>query len=531
MSLGDVVREAAARYGDAPVYVTTDHGAFSYAQLDRLSESVASGLSERGVGIGDVVAVLVGSGPAYAVAYAGAAKLGAVAAGVNDRLSPLERARCLALSRPRLVISPVGMSLLPYAQDAHGAHGAGTLTDSSEIVEVDTEVAHDELLHELRGTKTTPELGEDLDRPVAIVFTSGTTGMPKGALFCGRQLDAISDADGQMQWGSGGRQLSPTPFSHVGFMTKFPQALRSGGTTFLMKRWNASEALELAERHRVTTLGGIPTQMALMLRHERFSVSDLSSVALVALGGGPCTAALVRESRERLGVPVVVRYTSTEAGIGTGTDPDSPPEDAEETVGRARPGVEVTVRDDSDRVLATGEVGEVCLRSAAVMSGYYLDEDSTAAVMTPDGALRTGDVGFLDARGRLHLTGRSKEMYVRGGYNVYPVEVEDALADHPQVAHVAVAPRPDPVMGEIGVAVVVARRGGEAPSLESLREHARRRLASYKLPEDVLVTDDLPRTAVEKIDRRALAGMVGAVSQDSRSSGSSGFSGSSGPPR
>jgi acyl-CoA synthetase (AMP-forming)/AMP-acid ligase II len=248
-----------------------------------------------------------------------------------------------------------------------------------------------------------------------------------------------------------------------------------------------------------------------MLRHDRFESTDTSSVRMIAMGGGPSTAALVREARERFGVPVVVRYTCTEAGVGVGTAPDDPPEDAEETVGRARKGVELTVRSDDDRPLPVGELGHVCLRSPAVMHGYWRNPEATAAVFTADGAVRTGDLGFIDERGRLHLSGRSKEMYVRGGYNVYPLEVENVLADHPGVAHVAVIPRLDAVMGEIGVAVVVARRRGDAPSLEALRQHARGRLASYKLPEAVVVVDELPRTAMEKIDRNALGAIVAAT--------------------
>jgi acyl-CoA synthetase (AMP-forming)/AMP-acid ligase II len=205
---------------------------------------------------------------------------------------------------------------------------------------------------------------------------------------------------------------------------------------------------------------------------------------------------------------VVVRYTCTEAGVGVGTAPDDPPEDAELTVGRARPGVELTVRDDDDRPVPDGEIGQVCLRSAAAMVGYWRDPGATAEAFTADGAVRTGDLGYIDTCGRLHLEGRIKEMYVRGGYNVFPLEVENVLADHPDVAHVAVIPRADAVMGEIGVAVVVPRRGAPAPTLETLRSHARERLATYKLPEAILVTDELPRTAMEKIDRRALASLV-----------------------
>ena len=355
---------------------------------------------------------------------------------------------------------------------------------------------------------------QDPDRPVAVVFTSGTTGDPKGAVFTWSQLEAIGQVDGGGRWGGGGRGLSSTSFAHLGYMTKLPQALRGGGTTFLMGKWSAGDALEMVERHRITGLGGIPTQVALMLRHERFESTDTSSVRLIAMGGGPSTAALVREARRRFGVPVVVRYTCTEAGVGVGTAPDDPPEDAEESVGRARSGVELTIRSDDDRPLPTGELGHVCLCSPAVMRGYWRDPEATRAVFTADGAVRTGDLGFVDERGRLHLSGRSKEMYVRGGYNVFPLEVENVLADHPGVAHVAVVPRPDPVMGEIGVAVVVPRRAADAPTLESLRDHARGRLATYKMPEAILLASELPRTAMEKIDRAALGTLVASTPAD-----------------
>jgi acyl-CoA synthetase (AMP-forming)/AMP-acid ligase II len=149
-------------------------------------------------------------------------------------------------------------------------------------------------------------------------------------------------------------------------------------------------------------------------------------------------------------------------------------------------------------------VGEVCLCSPAVMCGYYRDPEATQAVFTADGALRTGDVGWIDERGRLHLAGRSKEMYVRGGENVFPVEVEGVLAEHPAVAEVAVVPRPDDVMGEVGVAMVVPRPGAP-PDLEELRRFGALRLAAFKLPEALELVDSLPRTAMEKVDRRALA--------------------------
>jgi acyl-CoA synthetase (AMP-forming)/AMP-acid ligase II len=483
--------------------VTPEGATLSYSELDRLSDWVAAGLAGRGIGVGDVVGLLLPSGAAYAVAYVATAKLGAITAGVNDRLSPPERRRCLEIVGPRLVIASGEL-----AQSTHVA----AVENVGEIVEVDTTTVPAETMAELRTSGTeVPPIGPDPNRAVAVVFTSGTTGEPKGAVFGDRQLDAISQADGGRRWGSGGRSLSSTSFAHLGYMTKLPQALRGGGTTYLMGRWSAGDALEMVARHRLTSLGGIPTQVALMLAHDTFETTDTSSLRIIALGGGPATASLVREARRRFGVPVVVRYTCTEAGVGVGTVADDPPEDAEVSVGRARAGVELTIRDESDRPVADGETGQVCLRSEAVMAGYYANPEATRAALTADGAVRTGDLGYVDDRGRLHLAGRSKEMYVRGGYNVFPLEVEEVLADHPAVAHVAVAPRPDPVMGEIGVAVVVVRTGAEIPTLEILRAHAKPRLASHKLPEALVVTDELPRTAMEKVDRRVLAQMVAAA--------------------
>jgi acyl-CoA synthetase (AMP-forming)/AMP-acid ligase II len=512
--LGRVVSEAAGRFGDTLLIVTEDGRTLSYSDLDQLSDEVAAGFDRRGLRTGDVVSLLLPSGPSYVVAYVAAAKIGAITAGVNERLSAPEQAACLEVARPSLVLAdtgPSGVGSAAAALELAGAVLAGSGSRSGSQVElVDTGVATAELLGGLRITDgPPPELLDDPERPVAIVFTSGTTGIPKGAVFCGSQLDAIGEIDGGRSFGGGGRGLGSTSMAHLATMTKLPQTIRSGGTTFLMRRWSAGEALRAVERHRITSLGGIPTQVALMLRHELFEKTDHTSIRAIALGGGPSAPALVREARERFGVPVVVRYTCTEAGVGTGTLPDDPPDEAEETVGRARAGIELTIRGTESEVLRDGEIGEVCLRSAAVMAGYYGDPEATAAVMTSDGAVRTGDLGWVDDRGLLHLCGRAKEMYVRGGYNVFPLEVEAVLCEHPGVAHVAVAPRTDLVMGEIGVAIVVARDPASPPDLDDLRRFANSRLAHHKLPEDILVVDEIPRTAMEKIDRRSLQRLVG----------------------
>jgi acyl-CoA synthetase (AMP-forming)/AMP-acid ligase II len=227
-------------------------------------------------------------------------------------------------------------------------------------------------------------------------------------------------------------------------------------------------------------------------------------VRFIIAGGGPITPALAEEARRRFGAQLATRYSCTEAGIGLGTAFDAPDEDAIVSVGRPHASVDLACLDENDRPVEAGKVGQVCLRSPAVMSGYWRDPEQTRAAFTADGFVRTGDLGWIDDQGRLRLVGRSKEMYVRGGYNVYPVEVESVLSAHPDVAAVAIVPRADAVMGEVGVAVVVARDHGRVPTLEDLRAFAAGRVAAYKLPEALVVRDELPLTAGEKVDRRAL---------------------------
>jgi acyl-CoA synthetase (AMP-forming)/AMP-acid ligase II len=474
--LASTVTEAARRWGDAAAYVSPTGWRMSYADLDLLSDEVAGGLAARGVGIGDVVAVVLPPWPEFVVLYAAAAKLGAVTAGINERLSPAERRAC---------IDTAGATLVVGVDEAEG-----------ELRDL-----------RLRGFEPAA-LPDDDERPVALVFTSGTTGTPKGALFGARQLRFITQVDTGWQWGGGGPQIGGTTFAHLGPMTKLPGVLARGGTTHLLERWRAADAIELVARERMAGIGGIPTQIALMLADPAFDEHDVSCVQAVVMGGGPATPALVRAARARFGAAVAVRYSCTEAGIGTGTGFADPPEDAEVSVGRPQPGVELLVLDDGDRPVPAGEVGAVCLRSPAVMSGYHGMPEATAAAFTASGAVRTGDLGRVDEGGRLHLAGRATEMYVRGGENVHPAEVEAVLAADPAVRAVAVVPRPDDVWGEVGVAVVVPADPAAPPTLASLRATVGDRLATFKLPVEVVVVDELPLTAMDKLDKARLVALV-----------------------
>ena len=462
--------EAARRFGDHPALLGADGTPLSYTDLDRRSDEVAAGLGRRGVGPGSVVALTLPSTADYVIAYAALAKVGAVTAGVNPRLTDEERATAL------------------------------------DVVGADLVLASGEEVTDLAVPDATPAaLPEDPERPVAIVLTSGTTGRPRAAEFRVRQIAAITAADVGDAWGGGGPMLASTQFAHIGFMTKLAWYLRLGTTQLLLDRWRAADVLDQIETHRVPSLGGVAPQIALLLRDPDFDQRDLRCVQTIIVGAAPSPPALVQEARQRFGAAYSIRYSSTECGgVGTGTAFDAPDTEALHTVGRPRPPVELSIRDEDGRPVAEGQVGEVCLRSPCVMTGYRGDPDATVLALR-DGWLHSGDLGFVDEAGCLVLAGRAKEMFIRGGYNVYPLEVEAVLSEHLAVAEVALVPRPDPVMGEIGVAVVVPRDPSNPPSLEDLRQLARDRLTAHKLPEAIRLVDALPLTAMQKLDRRALA--------------------------
>jgi acyl-CoA synthetase (AMP-forming)/AMP-acid ligase II len=472
LTLAATVRAAAERFGPRAAFVDPDGTAVTYADLDTRSDEVAAGLLAAGFGPGDVVLLRLPSDSTYVTAYAAAAKIGAVAAGVNPRLAAPE-------------------------QDAV-AKVAGAVITLSTAAEVEA----------LRRPGAHPALAADDDRPVALVFTSGTTGQPKGALFRERQLAAITRIDVADAWGdptaAPTSMLAGTQFAHVGFMTKLPWYLRLGTTTHILGRWRAADALATIAEQRITSIGGVAPQIALLLREDVESY-DLACVQNLIVGGAASPPALVREAKARFAADYSIRYSSTESGgCGTGTAFDADEEEALLTVGRPRGGIEVGIRNEEGAPLPDGEVGEVWLRSPTTMAEYWHDPEGTAETLV-DGWLRTGDLGQVDERGLLRLAGRRKEMFIRGGYNVYPAEVESVLADHPAVAEVVVVPRAHEVMGEIGVAVVVAADPAQPPTLADVQAFLEAKVARFKIPEAIRVVAEIPLTPMQKVDRRRLA--------------------------
>ena len=490
-----ILTDAAHRFGDRPALQSSSHQLLTYSELDRISDEVAVGLSRRGLSEGSVLLLSLPSGFAYLVAYLAGAKLGIITAGANPRLRATERTALTETVAPDLVLATRDL--------------ADGIPDAFDVDLVLPPGSNDRLLADYRVSDERPTLlPEDPDRAVCICFTSGSTGDPKAALFTNRQLNSIAEMDRGGDWGDGGHLIVSTALAHVGAMTKLAWQLTAGTTLHLVDRWDAGEVLALVDRYQVSAVTGVAAQVALMLNDPTFDDYDFTHVEAVVVGGGPSPPDLVTDARRRFGAPYSNRYSSTESGgIGLATALNADDEEALHTIGRPRSGVNAEVRDDFGNPLGPGEIGELWLRTASAMTGYWQDPQATDVTIV-DGWLRSGDLARVDERGCYHLAGRVGEMYIRGGYNVHPQEVEGVLSMHQGVKQIAIIPREDPVMGEIGVAVVVPADPEKPPTLRELTKIGRTDLATYKIPEDLIVVDALPLNTAHKVDRRRLTDLV-----------------------
>jgi acyl-CoA synthetase (AMP-forming)/AMP-acid ligase II len=469
------IRAAAQRFGDVTMMAAED-GALTYHSLDSRSQRIAAELWRGGVRAGDRIALRLPSGTSYLLAYAAAAKLGAAVAGINSGLASAEQNKLVELADPALVLDSVDAVLA---------------------------------LEDHAGSAQVPDLPADPARLAALVFTSGTSGLPRAAMFTEAQLAAVMALETGGVWADrpGTPMVISTHLAHVGPMLKLPWYLRRGLRMQVMPRWRAAEYLRLVAGLRLPEIGAIPPQLALMLATPGIDELDLTCVQRIIAGGAASSPDLVEAVRQRFDAQYLVRYSSTESGgVGLGTSGERPAE-ALRGIGRPRPGVQACILDPHGKPLPDGRVGELCLTTPTAMVGYWRDENATAAAFHGRW-LRTGDLATRNNDGTFTLKGRLKEMYIRGGYNVYPAEVEAELGCHPGVSACAVVARPDPTMGEIGVAVIAVNEPAHAPSLADLRAFLDRRVARWKLPEDLLVVDKLPLNSTHKPDRRLLTEMV-----------------------
>jgi acyl-CoA synthetase (AMP-forming)/AMP-acid ligase II len=508
-TLGELLAAAAREDGGAGAFRYGDERV-TYAGWDALATRVAAGLAAAGVRRGDVVALLLPTTPLYMMCYLGAARLGAVTTGINVRYRRTEIGHILERSGARLLLAverwhdadfrSIVEALrpgLPELGEVRWAAGA--------VVQAGTEGALAALGLDGEPVPSTASA----DDPAAIVWTSGTTGVPKGAWYTHRNLLALAAIEARRHAGGlprGEKHLaSGLSFAHVGAMARIAIQLGSLGETILYDTFDPATVLAAIEAERIVNLGAFPTQAVMLLDHPDRPRRDLGSLRVVLLGGAPSSPALIQRVQDTLDVRVAVRYSSTEVGIATGSLPDDPIEVLATTVGKPTDGVELRIVDAEGRTLPAGEIGLVLVRSPATMRGYWRNPEATAAAIDAEGWIHTGDLGWLDPAGYLHLRGRQSEMFIRGGFNVYPGEIEDLLARHPKIARAAVVGLPDDVFGEIGWAYVVPRDPTDPPALAELRAFVGADLASFKRPDGMSIVAELPLTPMFKVDKRALA--------------------------
>jgi acyl-CoA synthetase (AMP-forming)/AMP-acid ligase II len=467
---------AADTHGDREAYVEPG-GRITFAEWVDRARGIAAQFADLGIGKGDVVMLWLPSGIDYAICYAAAAMIGAITTGLNTRLGPREIEAVVAQADPSLIVAdgqlgdiPTGgRPVLPRASLSAASSHAGPL----------------------------PAMTLDHNDPVAVIFSSGTTGVPKGAVFDAANLAAGAASAGVMS-APYDRRLTSTPFAHAGYMFKLWDQLLWGTTLVIGPApWSAAGMFATLRDERVTVAGAVPTQWAKLLDVDGVCRETLPDLRIGVAATAPAPPELVRRVADRIGVPLVVRYAMTECPTICGTAPDDSPDVSFRTVGRPAAGMAVRVAGD----------GVVEVVGPCVMRGYWRNPELTATVLR-DGWLRTGDIGRLGDDGNLSIVGRSGDMYIRGGYNVHPVEVEQVLTGHPGVKHAAVVGRSAPVIGEIGVAFVVPADVADPPSLQELRAHVRGELADYKAPDEVMVVEQLPLTPMLKPDRAALRELV-----------------------
>ena len=482
----------------------------SFADLDRLSDTLAHALVARGLAKGDRLGIAMRNCPAWIIVYMAAVKAGLVATLLNGWWQIHELDHALSLTEPKLIVA-----------DAPRAHRIAAIGSDWPVVTLDIDLPVEGAIAPLLdGHGATTELPEILpDDPATILFTSGSTGEAKGALSSHRAVTTgtyIYSASIMTLLGilvgrgtppaNPPRTLVAVPLFHV--TGEVPVMLNSfviGRGMVLMPKWDTREALRLIEAERITYFVGVPTMSLELMNHPERDQFDLATLSDITGGGAPRPVAHVHRLRETFPASKpALGYGLTETNaVGCGNFWEAYAAKPAST-GRPLPFVEIAILGEGDRHLAVGEVGEIGLRTAANIDGYWRNPEATAAAFTADHYLRTGDIGRLDEDGYLFIVDRKKEIIIRGGENISTAEVEAALYACESIAEAAVFGMPDERLGEVPVAVIYLRDGSTIDEA-GLREFLRDRLAAFKIPARIdFASGPLPRLGTGKIDRVSL---------------------------
>ena len=478
----------------------------TFAQLAERAAMVAGALVAAGVPKGGHVAVWAPNSAAWIEAMLGTHSAGAVLVPLNTRYQAKEAAHILNRSRSSVLFTVASF----LGRDYRAILAGQELPHLNTVVTLDE--GWDEFVQsreagsaadEARARARTLESGDVSD----LMFTSGTTGLPKGVpLKHGASVRSYRYYASNLGIGLGDRYLLSNPLFHTfGSKAGVVAALTAGATLYPVPVFDPKLAADLIAGEKITVFPGPPTVYHSLLALPPERRDQLKSLRLAVTGAAAVPVELLRRMREELGFDVVLTaYGLTETtGLATMCRVGDPPEVVSNTSGRAIPGVEVkTIRPDG-LPTGTGEPGEILVRGYPVTDGYFEDDEATAEAMEPDGWLRTGDVGVLDEAGGLRITDRIKDMFIVGGFNAYPAEIEAALMEFPGVAQVAVVGLPDERLGEVGAAFVVVRPGDQVDPYAFL-EFARARVANFKVPRVVEIVGELPLNASGKVMKNLL---------------------------
>ena len=488
-NLSSVLDQAAAEHGERPA-VRLDSLVLSYAELRDAAGRAASLLSSLGIAPGDRIAIMLPNVPAFPIAFYGALGAGAIIVPMNPLLKSREVAYYLGDSRAKVLFAWHEAA----AEAAKGAAGTG-----AQVLEVED---HD--LHALlAGLAPVPSMAEQVSDDVAVIlYTSGTTGTPKGAELTHANLtrNAELSAAAMLNAGPGDVTMGCLPLFHVfGLTCGLNATINSGGTLTLLPRFDAGKALDIIGRDKVTIFEGVPTMYAAMLHHPDSAAADTSSLRTCISGGASMPVEIMRGFEQTFGCMILEAYGLSETSpVASFNHPDRVRKLG--SIGTPMEGVGMRVVDADGGELPVGEAGEIAIRGHNVMRGYWGKPEATAEAI-PDGWFRTGDLAKVDDDGYFFVVGRLKDLIIRGGYNVYPREIEEVLHEHEAVAEVAVIGIPHAELGEeVGAAVQL--KPGAAATTAELRAFARQRLAAYKYPRHFWFVRELPKGPTGKILHR-----------------------------
>jgi acyl-CoA synthetase (AMP-forming)/AMP-acid ligase II len=509
--LGDLLDETARCFPDKEGLVF-GKTRLTWNTFNQQVENLAGALLSLGVEHGDRVGIICTTRPEYLCVYMAAARIGAVLVGFNILHKPQELAELAHLTTPKV------MFVIDRVKDDQPAVTLQLLFERMPFVEayvvVGNVVPEGALSLDVLISTAWPEMDAALndrksqvqpDDAALIVFTSGSTGIPKGAVLTHRAiLSNILVQKREFGYQSDDRALQNKPMNHVGGATNLTlPSMAAGATIVFMDRFHPVRALEIVEKENITILGQVPTMFILQFNLPDFDRYDLSTVRLAIVGGAATPGPIMQKIIQVAGT-VMTGYGMTETGgYITFTHPSDTPETIAQTVGKVAPEFELRIVDSERQPVPVGDAGEVAIRGACLLAGYFENPVASAETRDADGWLYSGDLGYLDERGYLTLVDRKKDMYITGGYNVYPREIEQYLSRHPKVEMVAVFGINDAVMGEVGIACLTCVPG-ETLTTDEISGFCSTGLAEYKLPRRYLLRDALPLTPLGKIDKPRL---------------------------